>query len=151
MQTPSRDLSAGALPPALISTTALICGVLAALALQIYLSNAGFDFAALWESLFAGGARELRTTGPWWAIAGLAFVTGGAVAAALGRLPPPWRRFRGLRWAAGAAIVVLLAHIGHSAASPETVGAGMNVAVGLAALAIAALFAGLGAYLAMRR
>jgi hypothetical protein len=151
MQTSSRDPSSGALPPALICTAALTCGVLAALALQIYLSQAGFDFAALWENLFDARTRQLRTTGPWWAVAGLAFVTGGAVAAALGRLPPPWHRFRGLRWVAGAAIVLLLAHIGHSATSPEAAGAGMDVAVGLAVLAIAALFAGLGAYLAMRR
>jgi hypothetical protein len=151
MQTPKRDISAVALPPALIFTTALTCGVLAALALQIYLSQAGFDFAALWQNLLGAGARELRTTGPWWAIAGLAFVTGGVVAAALSRLPPPWRRHRPLRWTAGALLVLLLAHIGHSDTAHATVGPGANVAVALAALVTAALFAALGAYLAMRR
>src|SRR5215467_4222039 len=110
MQTPKRDISAVALPAALIFTTALTCGVLAALALQIYLGQAG-----------------------------LAFVTGGIVAAALSRLPPPWRRHRPLRWTAGALLVLLLAHIGHSAAGPETVGPGATVAVALAALVIAAL------------
>jgi hypothetical protein len=151
MQTPKRDTSAVALPPALIFTSALTCGVLAALALQIYLSQAGFDFAALWQNLLGAGTRELRTTGPWWAIAGLAFVTGGIVASALSRLPPPWRRHRPLRWTAGALLVLLLAHIGHSDAAHETVGPGANVAVALAALVTAALFAALGAYLAMRR
>jgi hypothetical protein len=151
MQTPKRDISAVALPPALIFTTALTCGVLAALALQIYLSQAGFDFAALWQNLVGAGARQLRTTGPWWAIAGLAFVTGGIVAAALSRLPPPWRRHRPLRWTAGALLVLLLAHIGHSETAPEPVGSGANVAIALAALVTAALFAALGAYLAMRR
>ena len=151
MQTPKRDTSAVALPPALIFTSALTCGVLAALALQIYLSQAGFDFAALWQNLLGAGARQLRTTGPWWAIAGLAFLTGGIVAAALSRLPPPWRRHRPLRWTAGALLVLLLAHIGHSDAAHETVGPGANVAVALAALVTAALFAALGAYLAMRR
>jgi hypothetical protein len=151
MQTPKRDISAVALPPALIFTTALTCGVLAALALQIYLSQAGFDFAALWQNLLGAGARQLRTTGPWWAIAGLAFVTGGIVAAALTRLPPPWRRHRPLRWTAGALLVLLLAHIGHSATAPQAVGPGANVAVALTALVVAALFAALGAYLAMRR
>jgi hypothetical protein len=151
MQTPKRDISAVALPPALIFTTALTCGVLAALALQIYLSQAGFDFAAVWRNLLGAGARELRTTGPWWAIAGLAFVTGGVVAAALSRLPLPWRRHRGLRWTAGALLLLLLAHIGHSDGAHETVGPAASVAVGLAALVTAALFAALGAYLAMRR
>jgi hypothetical protein len=151
MQTPKRDISAVAIPPALIFTTALTCGVLAALALQIYLSHAGFDFAALWQNLVGVGSRQLRTTGPWWAIAGLAFVTGGIIAAALSRLPPPWRRHRPLRWIAGALLVLLLAHIGHSETAPEPVGLGANVAVALAALVTAALFAALGAYLAMRR
>ena len=77
MQTPKRDISAVALPPALIFTSALTCGVLAALALQIYLGQAGFDLATLGQNLLGAGTRQLRTTGPWWAIAGLAFVTGG--------------------------------------------------------------------------
>ena len=63
MQTPKRDISAVALPPALIFTTALTCGVLAALALQIYLGQAGFDLAALWQNLLGAGTRQLRTTG----------------------------------------------------------------------------------------
>jgi hypothetical protein len=47
--------------------------------------------------------------------------------------------------------VLLLAHIGHSETAPEPVGSGANVAIALAALVTAALFAALGAYLAMRR
>src|SRR5215468_1958296 len=129
MQTPKRDISAVALPPALIFTTALTCGVLAALALQIYLGQAGFDFAALWQNLLGAGTRQLRTTGPWWGIAGLAFVAGGIVAAALSRLPPPWHRFRLLRWVAAIVIVLLLEDITHSAGGTEGVAAGAYVAV----------------------
>jgi len=62
-----------------LTFTALTSGALAALVLHIYLSRAGFDLAVLWENVFAN-ARQLRTTGPWWAAAGLAFATGGAVA-----------------------------------------------------------------------
>src|SRR5262249_199653 len=94
MQTPHRGISPVPLPPASIFTTPLTRGVLAALALQIYLSQAGFDLAALWQNLLGAGTRQLRTTGPWWGIAGLAFATGGVVAAALSRLPLPWRRHR---------------------------------------------------------
>ena len=130
---------------------AVTCGVLAALALQIYLSGRGFDLGALWENLLSGKARELRTTGPWWAVAGMAFVVSGATAAALVRLPFPWRRFRPLRWVLGALIVLLLAHIGHSeAAGSEALGLGADLAVRLAALGLAALIAMLGAYLAAR-
>jgi len=152
MQSPKRDLSSIALPPGLIYATALTCAVLAALALQIYLRGAGFDFASLWgENAFGGSARELRTTGPWWAIAGIAFVTGGVIAAALSRFPPPWRRLRLLRWVAGAALVLLLAQVGHPSAAPEGVGPGAHVAASLAALVLAAVMGLLGAYVAVRR
>jgi hypothetical protein len=52
----------------------------------------------------------------------------------------------------GAAIVFLLAHVGHSdPAGTESLGPGANVAVRLAALGLAGLTAMLGAYLAVRR
>jgi hypothetical protein len=152
MQSPKRDLSSSALPPALIYATAMTCGVLAALALQIYLRGAGFDFASLWgEGAFGVSARELRTTGPWWAIAGIAFVTSGITAAALSRFPPPWRRLRLLRWLAGAALVLLLAQLGHPSGAPEGVGPGIHLAASLAALVVAAVIGLLGAYVAVRR
>lgn len=147
MQTTKPDLSPIALPRGLIYTAALTCGVLAALALQIYLSRAGFDFVGV----FSTKAMQLRSAGPWWAIAGLAFVVSGAIAAALSRLPLPWRRFRLLRWALGAVIVFVLADIGHSATAPEGVGAGATVAASLGALGIAALMAMFGAYFTVRR
>ena len=71
----------------LVYAGAVTCGVLAALALQIYLSAAGFDLGALWEGLMAAKGRQLRTTGPWWAITAMAFAVSGATAAALSRLP----------------------------------------------------------------
>ena len=150
MQNPRRELSDIALPRALIVTSAMTCGVLAALALQMYLGRAGFDLASLWENLSSAGARQLRTAGPWWALAGIAFITSGIIAGALSRLPLPWRRFRLLRWATGAVILLLLAQIGHSAAEPA-VGAGANLAVRLGALIVAGLMALLGAYFAIRR
>ena len=151
MQSPKRDLSPIDLPRGLIYTTSITCGVLAALVLQIDLSRAGFDLVGLWQNLFSSKAPQLRTAGPWWAIAGSAFIGGGAAAAALSRLPLPWRRFRLLRWALGAAIVLALAHIGHSAPAPQGVGDGAHVAASLAAMAVAALMAMLGAYITVRR
>jgi hypothetical protein len=151
MQNPKRGLSSATLEPALIYAAALTCGVLAALALQLQLSHAGFDLATLWENLLSAQGRQLRTTGPWWAIAGAAFVTGGVVAAALSRLPLPWRRYRLLRWTAGALIVLLLAHVGHFEVAPDDAAAGLTVAVRLLALVLAGLMAALGAYLALRR
>ena len=151
MQRPKRKLSSAALPPALIYAAALTCGVLAALALEVYLTGAGFDLASLWEDFLSSGTRDLRTTGPWWGIAGLAFVAGGITATALSRLPPPWHRFRLLRWVAAIVIVLLLEDITHSAGGTEGVAAGANVAVRLAALGVASVMALAGAYVAVRR
>jgi hypothetical protein len=81
----------------------------------------------------------------------MAFIVSGATAAALSRLPLPWRRFRLLRWVAGAGIVFLLADIGHSAVALEGVSAGANVAASLGALVTAALMAMSGAYFTVRR
>jgi hypothetical protein len=150
MQRPQRDLARLELPRVLIYSSALTCGVLAALALQIYLSRAGYDVVGLWDNLLSPKAMQLRTALPWWSIAGVAFIVSGAAAAALSRLPLPWRQFRLLRWLAGAAIVFVLADVGHSAAAPEGVDLGTNVAASLAALIVAALMAMFGAYFTVR-
>jgi hypothetical protein len=137
-------------PRALTYVTALTCGVLTALAFEIYLSRAGYDLVSAWSSLFSTRSMQLRTAGPWWGVAGVAFVTGGAVAWALRRAPPPWRRWRLLRWLAGALIVYVLAQIGHSAPS-STASAGAQVAASLSAMTAAALMALCGAYFTVRR
>jgi hypothetical protein len=151
MKNPKRELSSVALPRTLIYATAMTCGVLAALALQIHLNRAGYDLVGLWANLFSPKSLQLRTTGPWWATAGLAFIVSGVVATALSRLPLPWRRFRLLRWAVAAVIVYLLAYVGHSATVPEGVTAGTSVAASLGALALAAVMALCGAYFTVRR
>jgi hypothetical protein len=139
------------LPRVLIYATALTCGLLAALALQIYLDRAGFELVGLWQNLLYAKALQLRTAGPWWATAACAFLVSGAVAAALRRLPLPWRRFRVLRWAAGAVIVFALAHVGQSVVTPAEVPAGANVAANLGGLTLAALMALFGAYFTVPR
>ena len=139
------------LPPTLVYATALTCGVLAAMALQIELSRAGYDLAGFWRNLSTLPNMQLRTAGPWWATLGLAFIVGGATAAALSRLPLPWRRFRLLRWMAGTCLVFLLADIGHHATELPGNGMVANVVSSLAALATAAVMALGGAYLTVRR
>ena len=109
------------LPSTLVYTTALTCGVLAAIALEIELSHAGYELIGLWGNLSSLRALQLRTAGPWWAIPVLAFIVGGITAAALSRLPLPWRRFRLLRWALAAALVFVLADIGHHALDPRCI------------------------------
>jgi hypothetical protein len=73
------------------------------------------------------------------------------VAAALSRFPLPWLRFRLLRWIAGAALVGVLAHIGHAAAMKAGVAVGIHAAASVAAVVAAALTALFGAYFAAKR
>jgi hypothetical protein len=153
---PQHDPDLTVLPPApssraLTYVTAVTCGVLAALALEIYLSRLGWDLVAGWTSLFSTRSMQLRTAGPWWMIAFVAFFAGGAVAAALSFAPPPWHRLRLLRWLAGALIVFVLAAIGQSQASASAARAGAQVAANLSAMTAAALMALCGAYFTARR
>jgi len=147
MPSPKRELPEIALPRSLIYTSALTCGVLAALAVQIQLSRAGMDVTGLLQN----PSSTLRMAGPWWAIAGSSFIAGGAVAAALSRFPPPWRSFRLLRWIMGGVIVFGLAHVGHAGAATVETSAGMQVGASLAALCVAVLMAMFGAYFTVRR
>ena len=119
--------------------------------MEILLSRAGFDLAGGWRDLLSAQALQLRAAGVWWVIAGSAFIVGAVVAAALSRLPLPWRRLRLLRWILGAAVVYALADIGHSAAMPAGRSAGMALGASLAALGAAALMALFGAYFTIRR
>jgi hypothetical protein len=152
MRSSKREKSEHPLPATLTYATALTCGLLAAIAVQIQVTRAGFDLVGLWQELVSTRAMHLRTTGPWWAIGGAAFIVGGITAAALSRLALPWRSFRLVRWAAGAAVVFLLADIGHhSAAGLTRINAGTHVVVSLGALGIAALMALCGAYLTVKR
>jgi|SRR5262245_5945794 len=146
MANPSRELASVDLPRNLIFTTAIGVGVLAALALQIYMRNLGYDLVSVWQN-----PQAAKALFPWWSIAGLAFVAGGATAAALSRLPPPWRRFRLLRWVAGIALVFFMGQIDHSAAAAAGGSPGATVAANLAALGVATLMAMLGGYFTVRR
>src|ERR1700738_676876 len=146
-----RALSSVPLPATLIYATALTCGVMAAIGLQVYPTPRGEYLVNLWQNLLSPRAMQLRTAGPWWAMAGVAFIVSGVTAAALSRLPLPWCRLRLLRWAAGAAIVFLLADLGHSSAGTVRVDAGDNALASPAALAVAALWSRRGAFFPPRR
>src|SRR2546423_5076063 len=111
MQSPKRDPFSAPLPPALIYAAALTCGVLAALALEIYLTGAGFDPANLWENFLSSGTRDLRTAGPWWGIAALAFIASAITAGGLTPSHPPWSPYRRPRSGPPARLRLALASI----------------------------------------
>jgi hypothetical protein len=145
-----QDLPDIALPYALIFMTSVTCGVLAALAAQIELTRIGWDVSDLLQNLLSSKALQLRMAGPWWVIAGVAFIVSGVTAAVLHRCPLPWTSFRLLRWILGGVIVFGLSHVGHDA-SAASGSAGAQTAASLGALFVAALMAMFGAYFAVRR
>jgi hypothetical protein len=145
------ERSAEKLSPALIYAAALTCGVLAALALQIYLARARFSLVPLWEALFSARVLDLRTTGPWWALAGISFLVSGVTGAALSRLSLPLRKLRLARWITGGALVLLLAHVGHGSTALPRVDVPANTAASLVALLIAGMLGLCGAYFTVQR
>jgi hypothetical protein len=150
MSTEIRELPHTELPRALIYTTAVTCGVLAAMAVQILLGRAGIELAGVWNNVFSTNAPQLRSAGTWWLMVGSAFLVSAAVAETLSRLPGPWYRFRLLRWILAGAAVFALAEIGHS--STATVySIRVQVAVSMTALCAATLMALFGAFFALRR
>lgn len=150
MKTPIRELPRIELPRALVYCTGVVCGVLAAMAVQIMLSRNGIELAAVWRNLSSARSLQLRSAGAWWLMAGSAFLTSAVIVGALSRLPWPWHRFRMARWIIGAALVYALAEAGHIAASAGGSG-GAHAAATLATLVAAALMSLFGAYFAVKR
>ena len=151
MQTEIRELPHTEVPRPLIYTTAVICGVLAAMAVQILLDSRGIELTGMWRNLFSAQALQLRSASAWWLLVVSSILVGAAVAAALSRLPLPWHGFRLPRWIMSAIVVCALAAIGHLATIATTHSPGAQVAVTLAALGAAALTSFFGAYFAVKR
>ncbi len=65
MQTEIRELPHTEVPRPLIYTTAVICGVLAAMAVQILLDSRGIELTGMWRNLFSAQALQpiLRSSG----------------------------------------------------------------------------------------
>jgi len=149
MSTESRERHDGHLSRPLVYVTAVTCGVLAAMTVQMLLSRAGVELAGAWDSLFSK-VPQVRSAGIWWLMVGSGFFISAAVAGTLSWLPWPWYRFRLLRWILAAAVLFALANVGHS--PPASVhGIGVQVAASMVALCAAALMALFGTFFAAKR
>jgi hypothetical protein len=151
MQTEIKEPPRIRIPRPAIYVTAMTCGMLVAMAIQIVLARSGFELAAAWRALLTGQALQARSAGAWWLMAGAAFLTGAIVGGALSRLPLPWRQLRLVRWVVGAAIVYALAEAGHMATLAPDQSVPGHAAASLAALCAAALVAQFGAYFSVKR
>src|SRR5215216_3791901 len=149
MPTEISELHHAHLPRPLVYVTAVTCGVLAAMTVQMLLSRAGVELAAAWDSLFSR-VPQVRSAGIWWLMVGSAFLVSATVAATLSRLPWPWHRFRLLRWILAGAALFALAEVGHSPPAAAH-GIGVQVGASMVALCAAALMALFGTFFAVRR
>src|SRR5215217_2343845 len=80
MSTESRERHDGHLSRPLVYVTAVTCGVLAAMTVQMLLSRAGVELAGAWDSLFSK-VPQVRSAGIWWLMVGSGFFISAAVRA----------------------------------------------------------------------
>jgi len=136
-------------PRPLILATALVSGVLLALAVHMLGARFGLDLGGLWRS----DTHEFMPAGAaiaWWLIATVGF-SGGYLTANLmrsavsGQIPQRMRQFL---IAVG---VLILAGAGQAASAPSPIPTISGVLAGLAALCLGAVMAFCGAHFALRK
>lgn len=136
-------------PRRLILATAMMSGMLLALAVHMLGQRFGLDLGGLWRS-------DARTIVPaeaavaWWLIAAAALVGGYVTvnlmqSAMTGRIPQRMRQFL---IAVG---VLVLAGAGQAASAPSPLPTFTGVLAGVAALVLGAAMAFCGAYFALRK
>lgn len=136
-------------PRRLILATAMMSGMLLALAVHMLGQRFGLDLGGLWRS-------DARTVVPaeaavaWWLIAAAALVGGYVTvnlmqSAMTGRIPQRMRQFL---IAVG---VLVLAGAGQAASAPSPLPTLSGVLAGVAALVLGAAMAFCGAYFALRK
>ena len=133
--------------PALL-VVAIAGGVMTAMIVEIMLARRGLMLTGAWQGLTRGG-MQMHAAFAWWAITGAAFVASFAIAATASRVS--WLYFRSLRWVAAAALVLALAMIGDAIPLAAADAATGHALASLAALTVAMLMAGFGAFFAVRQ
>ena len=136
-------------PRRLIRASAMISGVLLALAVHMLGARYGLDLGGLWRS----DTRSFMPAGAaiaWWLIATVGFSGGYFIAtlmtsAVSGQIPQRMRQFL---IAVG---VLLLAGAGQVASAPSAVPTTSGLLAALAALCLGAVMAFCGAHFALRR
>jgi len=134
--------------PALL-VAAMVGGVMTAMIVEIMLARRGLMLTGVAQGVTRGGGTQMHAALAWWAITGAAFVAGFAIAAITSRVK--WLYFRPLRWVAAAALVLALAMIADLIPPVQADAATRHALATLAALAVAMLMAGFGAFFAVRK
>lgn len=138
------------IPRELVSATAIVCGLLLALAVHIITSRFGLGLASAWREEGASSFDQIRSAFAWWLIAaGGGF--GGFTTAVLITDPPQRTRARSiLEWTAAIGFLLLLAGAEHYGMGEVGIGIGARLNAGLVALTVGALTASFGTYFALR-
>jgi len=125
--------------------SAMTGGVVTAMVVQIMLGRRGIALTGVHLSAGAGG--HFRAALAWWAMAGAAFLASFVIGAVMSRIS--WLYLRSLRAPAAAALVLALASVSQGAPVPAETAAAHALAT-LAAIVVAMMMAGFGAYFAVR-
>lgn len=132
---------------AALAASAIVGAVMIAMIIDIGLARRGIGLVDAWQGVVRSGS-PLRGAVAWWAIEGGAFAAGLIIAMVASRFS--WLYLRSLRWVVVAALVIGLAAIGGLAPPAAAEAARHQALLTLAALAVAMVMAGFGAFFAVR-
>jgi len=132
----------------ILLVAAVAGGVMAAMVIEIMLARRGIMLTGAWQGLLRRGGTPIHAALAWWAITGGAFVASFVIAAIAARVS--WLYFRSLRLVAAGGLALALATIGDAAPASPADAAAPHALATLAALAVAMLMAGFGAFFAVR-
>ncbi len=127
---------------------AIAGGMMVAMVIEIMLARRGILLTGAWQGLLHRGGAPIHAALAWWAITGGAFVASFVIAAVASRVS--WLYFRPLRLVAAAALALMLATVADEAPVSAADAAAHRALATLAALAVAMLMAGFGAFFAVR-
>ncbi|HEY1543546.1 MAG TPA: hypothetical protein VGG01_14125 [Xanthobacteraceae bacterium] len=122
-------------------------GVIVAMIIDIMLARRGIGLLGAWQGVLHSGT-PVHAALAWWAITGGAFVSGFIIALVASRIS--WLYLRSLRWVVVVAVTIGLSAITDLAPRAAADAAGHQAVATLAALAVAMVMAGFGAFFAVR-
>ena len=123
-------------------------GVMVAMIIDIMLARRGIGLLGAWQGVLRSGGTPVHAALAWWAITGGAFVSGFIIALVASRVS--WLYLRSLRWVVVGGLALGLSAISDLAPRAAADAAGHQAAATLAALAVAMVMAGFGAFFAVR-
>jgi hypothetical protein len=133
---------------AALVAAAVVGGVMAATIIDIMLARRGIGLVGAWQGMVRSGSTPLQGAVAWWAIMSGAFITGLVIAMVASRFS--WLYLRWLRLVAVCVLTFALATLGDLAPPTAAEVAGHQALITLAALAVAMVMAGFGAFFAVR-